>query len=88
MKFEPQKDYMIIERLDIPKGLILPGNSEPTADTIFKVIQVGPGEDDVKPVIKKGDVISINGYLITVDYKGKKIVMARARDVILKIVED
>jgi co-chaperonin GroES (HSP10) len=85
MKHEPQKDYMIVERVEVPKGIILPEGNEPTSDEIFRVLKVGPGDGDYKPSIKKGDLVAIVGYINTVTYKGEKLILARAKDVILKI---
>ena len=93
MKVIPQKDYMVVERIIAPKSgsLVLPETSEPTSDELFKVLDVGPGDYDYElksyltPLVQKGDIVALVGYITVVSYKGEKVTLAKARDVIAKV---
>ena len=89
IKFEPVKDFIVIERL-IGKGskVVLPDSSEPVSDDIFEVLEVGPGDQDHEQFLKVGDIICLTGYINTFSYKGVKAILARARDVLAVVRED
>ena len=89
MNYEPQKGWMIVEREMAPKkssGLVLPEISDPTSDEVFRVIKVNDFEiGHLK--LKKGDLVALMGYIQSISYKGEKIILARQKDVIVKLGE-
>jgi co-chaperonin GroES (HSP10) len=88
MKFQPQKDYIIIERAVQAKGIVLPDKAEPVSDDVFYVVKVGPGTKEDPQTVKAGDLVCIVGYINTFSYKGEKVILARARDIVCTIKED
>ena len=87
VKFEPLKDFVVVERAITSKALVMPDSSEPTCDEIFRVISVGPGDEEHPQFLKVGDLICLVGYINTLTYKGTKVILARARDV-MSIVKE
>jgi co-chaperonin GroES (HSP10) len=89
IKFEPIKDFMVLERASTKGSKIaLPDASEPVSDDIFEVIRVGPGTEDYPMFLEPGDKICLTGYINTFSYKGERVVLGRARDVMALIKED
>lgn len=86
--FEPVKDFMVLERA-FARGskITLPDQAEPVSDDIFEVVRVGPGYEDYPMFVKPGDLICLTGYINTFSYKGEKVTLGRARDV-MAIIKD
>ena len=87
--YEPLKDFIVIERA-VAKGskVVIPGSSEPASDDIFEVIKVGPGDDEHPQFLKPGELICLIGYINTFSFKGEKVILGRARDVMCIIKEE
>lgn len=93
MEFIPLKDFMVIEKVEQPleSGLVVPDTVSDiekggVPEEIFKIVKVG--EDVIKEAdLKVGDLIAIVGYLTHIRYKKQKVMLARARDVVVKIKE-
>jgi len=89
IKFEPIKDFLVLERASTKGSKIaLPDASEASSDDIFIVVRCGPGTDDYPMFLTPGDKICLTGYINTFSYKGEKVVLGRARDVMAIIKED
>ena len=89
IRFEPVKDFIVIERVSSKNSrVLLPENSEPASDDIFEVILAGPGDQDHEQFLKVGDIVCLTGYITSFSYKNKKVVLARARDVMAIVKED
>jgi co-chaperonin GroES (HSP10) len=84
-KFEPQGDWIIIERASQSKALVIPDKAEPVSDDVFQV--VGVGYEAVNKSVKCGDLVCIVGYINTFSYKGEKVILAKASDIVCKIKE-
>ena len=93
----PLGDYIILEmeekkdsKIIIPEGMDDRVNDE---STIFNVLAVGPGfYQDGKLIptnVDVGDKVFIISYGATkLEHKGKKVVLGRARDVVMKVIDD
>jgi chaperonin GroES len=89
ISFKPVKDMIVIEKAAESKGIIFPDSSkEPVSDDVFYVVAVGPGTLDDPMTVEVGDLICLVGYINTFRYKGEKVVLARAKDVVAIIKED
>ena len=86
--FEPIKDFLVLERA-MAKGskIALPDQSEPSSDDIFIIVRCGPGTEDYPMLLKPGDVVCLTGYINTFTYKGEKVILGRARDIMAVITE-
>jgi co-chaperonin GroES (HSP10) len=79
----PLKDYLIVRKwIDKKLRIILDGVAA-KEDDVFEVLQVGPGTDDYKPDVKKGDLIAVVGYMNKVHFQGEEFILVRARDAIV-----
>lgn len=88
IEFEPIKDFVVLERASTKGSKIaLPDAAEPVSDDIFEVIRVGPGDDEHPQFLKPGDKICLTGYINTFTYKGVKVILGRARDVMAIVKE-
>lgn len=95
MELEPLQDVLILELIenDVTEGgIVLPENfqGEKQDGTVFRVLASGPGVWDgdhfVPNKIKVDDLIITASYGVSkFTYKGKKIILARERDVILRV---
>ncbi len=97
MKLEPLQDVLVLELVEDSilskgSGLVLPEgyNKEKEEGAIFKVLASGPGCWDgphfVENRIQAGDYIITAAYGISkVKFEGKPIILARERDVILRL---
>ena len=89
IEFIPVKDFLVLERaLAKDSRIALPEASEAVSDDIFEVVRVGPGSEDYPQFLKVGDKICLTGYISTFSYKGVKVILGRARDVMAVITED
>ena len=89
IKFQPVKDYIILERsISRKSALVMPDKADPVSDDIFEITAVGPGDQDNPQVYKVGDTICLIGYINTFSYKGEKVILARARDVAALVLEE
>lgn len=88
IKFEPIKDFIRVERaIDKGSKLVMPDQVQATSDDVFRVLAVGPGDDEHPMFLKAGDLICIVGYINPFSYKGENVILARARDVMCLIKE-
>lgn len=86
--FEPVKDFLVLERASSRGSKIaLPDASEACSDDIFEVVRVGPGSEEYPQFLTPGDKICLTGYINTFSYKGEKVILGRARDV-MAIIKD
>lgn len=80
MKHKPLKDWMIIERYQPSKEILMPESVTPNQSDLFKVLDIGP---DVKD-IKIGEYVSLIGYITTITaFRGEKLLVGKAGDVCL-----
>jgi chaperonin GroES len=87
---KPLSDRVILKMTEAEEktesGIILSSGSKEKPQ-IAEVIEVGPGNEDVKMVVKKGDKVVMNKYSGTeVKYKGEDYIIVKQDD-ILAIVE-
>jgi len=88
IEFEPIKDFLVLERASTKGSRIaIPDAAEASSDDIFVVIRVGPGDSEHNQFLKAGDLICLTGYITTFSYKGEKVILGRARDVMAVIHE-
>ena len=87
----PTQDWLILEMIEPEKSIIAVPDSykkEEDPNTTFKVLAVGPGYYDfgvfIKSTIRVGDVVYISSFGMTkIEYNSKKIILGRARDVVM-----
>ena len=84
---KPINDRVVIEPKEAEAksagGIILPdaGKEKPLEG---KVIAVGPGKDDIKMTVKKGDTVLFGKYAgQELDYKGKSYLIMREDDILV-----
>ena len=92
---ECMQDVVMLElqdATDAKVGLILPDKYSPEKEegAVFKVLEVGPGYWDsgkfISTTLKKGDTVITAAYGISkFTYEGKKVILSRERDIILRI---
>lgn len=97
MELEPLQDVLVLELVEDSvlskgSGLVLPDGyaKEKEEGAVFKVLASGPGCWDadhfVANLIKVGDYIITAAYGISkFKYNGKPVILARERDVILRL---
>lgn len=90
-------DFMVIELLEEEKKtqIVMPDSIDKTQDpsAIFIVKAIGPGYheygDFISPDVEIGDKVFVTSYGVSkLEHEGKKVILARARDVILKIQDE
>jgi len=82
---KPASNLMIVEEYRESEGIILPENATP--GKLFRILEVGDGwinDDGTKTPIsfKRGDIAAIGGKILTIPYKKKDYLIARAEDVL------
>lgn len=91
---EPMQDVLVLELINVggDTTLVLPDSHEPEKQEgqLFKVIASGPGYWDsgkfISNTINAGDKVITASYGISkFTWEGKKIILARERDVILRL---
>ena len=65
MKIKPLADRVVIKMLEAEEttksGIVLPGSAKEKPQ-VAEVIEVGPGTEEVKMEVKKGDKVLISKY--------------------------
>jgi len=87
----PVADYMILEMDKKPESkIVIPDTVDQSKDesTIFTVVAVGPGHMEsgilIEPEVEIGDRVFMMAFAVSkLEYKGKKVILGRARDVVL-----
>lgn len=84
-KVTPLQDYMLIEKIEEQSRIQLISEQDKES-TRFLVKAIGPGHYElgtfVKPIVKVGDIIFTVGQGANGKIGDKKVLFARARDVI------
>lgn len=103
MALQPLEDWMILDIVgdkSRPTSLVMPDGFEPEKDenAVFVIKAIGPGYNDNAGIfiscdtdmdLHKGDMVVITNYgMSKFKYKGEKVILARARDAVLKISEE
>ena len=93
----PQQDVMLLKVVNSLKaeGIMLPESFEPETDesAIFEILAVGEGYyldsgTFIQTKLKTGDKVILASYgLSKFKYNGSKVLLGRARDVMLKVEE-
>ncbi|MBR3133895.1 MAG: co-chaperone GroES [Clostridia bacterium] len=83
---KPLSDRVILKMTEAEEktesGIILSSGSKEKPQ-IAEVIEVGPGNEDVKMVVKKGDKVVMNKYSGTeVKYKGEDYIIVKQDDIL------
>ena len=83
---KPLNDRVILKMTEAEEktksGIILSSGSKEKPQ-IAEVIAVGPGNEDVKMVVKKGDKVVMNKYAGTeVKYKGEDYIIVKQDDIL------
>ena len=83
---KPLSDRVILKMTEAEEktesGIILSSGSKEKPQ-IAEVIEVGPGNEDVKMVVKKGDKVVMNKYSGTeVKYKGEDYTIMKQDDIL------
>ena len=83
---KPLSDRVILKMTEAEEktesGIILSSGSKEKPQ-IAEVIEVGPGNEDVKMVLKKGDKVVMNKYAGTeVKYKGEDYIIVKQDDIL------
>lgn len=92
---QPLQDVLVLELIEesvAPLGIVLPDNysKEKEEGAVFKVVAVGPGIWDagvfIKTLLKPGDMVITASYGVSkFTYDGKKVILSRERDIVLKL---
>lgn len=83
---KPLSDRVVLKMTEAEEktesGIILSSGSQEKPQ-IAEVVEVGPGSEDVKMVVKKGDKVVINKYSGTeVKYKGEDYIIVKQDDIL------
>jgi chaperonin GroES len=89
----PVSDVLVLELVEREKStLLIPDqvDQEKAEGAFFRVLAAGPGEWDhgkfIDNYAEEGDVVIISQYGTSkVEYKGKRVVIGRGRDVLLRV---
>ncbi len=87
---KPLNEHVILKKETPEKktksGIILTSKDQ-ESPTMAKVIAVGPGNNDYKMTVKKGDMVVFKSYATTdIEYQGESYLILKEND-ILAIVE-
>jgi chaperonin GroES len=82
---KPINDWVVIKRVEAEEktasGIVLPGGAQEKPQ-IAEVIAVGPGTDEVKIVVKKGDKVIFGQYGgLDIKYGGEEVKLVRQGDI-------
>ncbi|MBQ4505977.1 MAG: co-chaperone GroES [Firmicutes bacterium] len=86
MEIRPLGDRVLIKRLEAEEktksGIVLPGSAQEKPQ-LAEVIAVGPGTDDVKMEVKKGDQVIISKYSGTdIKMDGEDYIIVSQKDIL------
>ena len=86
MEIRPLGDRVLIKRLEAEEktksGIVLPGSAQEKPQ-LAEVIAVGPGTDDVKMEVKKGDRVIISKYSGTdIKMDGEDLIIVSQKDIL------
>jgi chaperonin GroES len=84
-KIKPINDYILIKRVEAEEktasGIVLPSQAKEQPQ-IAKVIEVGPGTDEVKIVVKPGDKVIFGQYGgMDIKFDGEEYKLVRQSDI-------
>jgi chaperonin GroES len=87
MKFKPINDRVVVEPAPAEEktagGIIIPDTAKEKPQR-GKVVAVGPGKDDNKMTVKKGDVVLYGKYAgQELSYEGKDYLIMREDDILV-----
>ncbi|MEZ4955626.1 MAG: co-chaperone GroES [Saprospiraceae bacterium] len=87
MKLKPINDRVVVEPAPAEEktagGIIIPDTAKEKPQR-GKVIAVGPGKDDVKMTVKKGDTVLYGKYAgQELSYEGKDYLIMREDDILV-----
>jgi len=87
---KPLKDRVLIKMIEneetTKSGIILSSGAKEKPQ-IAEVVEVGPGDEEVKIIVKKGDKVIVSKYAGTeVKYEGEDYIILKQDD-ILAVVE-
>jgi chaperonin GroES len=82
---KPINDYVLIKRIEAEEktksGLVLPSQAKEQPQ-IAEVLAAGPGTEEVKVVVKKGDKVIFGQYGgMEIKYKGEELKLVRQSDI-------
>jgi co-chaperonin GroES (HSP10) len=87
VKYVPMKEFMIVEEVKKESSIVIPENEKQYVDDqVFRVVTLPVESADVP--FKVGDQVVIVGYLTHFKHAGKKLTLAKSKDVIMVIGED
>jgi chaperonin GroES len=86
---KPINDYVLIQRVEAEEktasGIVLPSQAKEQPQ-IAKVIEVGPGTDEVKMVVKAGDKVIFGQYGgMDIKYDGEEYKLVRQNDIYARV---
>ncbi len=89
MKLKPINDRVVVEPAPAEEktagGIIIPDTAKEKPQR-GKIIAVGPGKDDVKMTVKKGDTVLYGKYAgQELNYQGKDYLIMREDDILVII---
>ena len=89
MKLKPINDRVVVEPAPAEEktagGIIIPDTAKEKPQR-GKIIAVGPGKDDVKMTVKKGDTVLYGKYAgQELSYQGKDYLIMREDDILVII---
>ena len=87
MKFKPINDRVVVEPAPAEEktagGIIIPDTAKEKPQR-GKVVAVGPGKDDQKMTVKKGDTVLYGKYAgQELSYQGKDYLIMREDDILV-----
>ncbi len=87
MKLKPINDRVVVEPAPAEEktagGIIIPDTAKEKPQR-GKIIAVGPGKDDVKMTVKKGDTVLYGKYAgQELSYQGKDYLIMREDDILV-----
>jgi chaperonin GroES len=86
MKVKPLGDRVLIKRLEAEEktksGIVLPGSAQEQPQ-MAEVVAVGPGTDEVKMEVKKGDKVVFSKYAGTeIKVDGEDMIIMSQKDIL------
>ena len=87
MKLKPINDRVVVEPAPAEEktagGIIIPDTAKEKPQR-GKIVAVGPGKDEVKMTVKKGDVVLYGKYAgQELNYQGKDYLIMREDDILV-----
>jgi len=85
--YKPAKEFMIVEEVKgESSSIVIPENEKGfTDDQLFTIVTL---PDGAETELKVGDRVVIVGYLTHYKHAGKKLTLAKIKDVIMTITEE